>query len=299
MSVPSFYSDLNKSANDLFKKKFDLKKKVGIKHTTKDGLSIVASGTQTKTGIEGDLKANFKCPISCGKFEITHNTGNTLLGKAEFGKLFEGFTAIVEFGHEKADPKKKITKGMKSALTAKYAQEFIAATIDWKNWFPHDSKSQWIKQSTLNATGVIGMDGFSVGVAANLKDFSDLSNREIDASVQYQGKDFTVGFGSSKGQSEMQVSFFHKVSPTYTIGARATDKLVDNKHDPTVEAVAQRQLDRDTLLKTKLSSKGTFSAALQLDVNDPSVQVLLSTSCDINKPNDAPKFGLGLSLGEF
>lgn len=284
--TPPQFKDFGKGLNDLFKKKFDYENTVTIKRSTASGLKIETVGKQVvndkKTSLGGSVKLSYK-EKGLGEFEASNNHAGNLTGKAKFTNLADGVVATLE---------STLNSKFKASAQVDYTQDHVAAS----------AKVQLAEGADAHVTsgtvaGVVGYEGISLGAALNFSNAGGkFGSPDVQMGFNFAENDFQFALTTenSKAGPVVRAKFFQQVNATLQSGFQFDS-------DNTVTLGFQNQLDKDTLLKTTISTSGVINTALNYTLANPSAQVNLATQFNTTNGLDwaAGKHGVGITLGDF
>jgi voltage-dependent anion channel protein 2 len=274
------FSKVGKNVGDLFKKEYDFQYQVATK--SKSGSVNVETGAYGKSGgLNGYGKLCYK-DSSFGSVDLemrTNDKPDKTNIKLTLDKLGDGLEVVVQGN-----------SGSNGSLEASYAQDFFSTNAVLRT----DGSSH-----NLSAAGLITSDGLSVGgqVNLNLADGPELTDYNVGA--EYSEKDITLTLLTKKQGEEIHASYYQKTSSTTTLGCTFT-------HNPDGDARSltfggQHQLDSNTTLKSKASTNGTVSVAVQHRLANPAMLIGVASSFNAlsKDPLVAQQFGVSLKFGDF
>jgi hypothetical protein len=291
--VPPLFSDLGKSAADLFKKKYDYKNVIQLKNKTKAGLTFTSSGDVSAKGVGATVKVNYKND-SFGEGETEIKTSGQTKLQVKAKKLFPGVVVTVT-----GDTNPKEHDKIASVKTqVDYQQDFFSgsASVD----------TSFFDYTLLTGAGVIGFDGLSVGGELKL----DANNRseieDYNVGAQYDQPEYTVTVKTSSKGEQLAASYFQKVSAAHQVGAEVSTKL-DGSDERKAVLGTEYKVDDVTSFKVKgeagfktTGTTGLLAGVLEQRLKDPRVLFSLSTSYTVdNISKYTPKdFGVSVSFGD-
>jgi len=297
--TPPIFSNLGKSASDLFKKKFDDKKDfkniVQVKNKTKSGLVFTTGGEyDLKNILSGSLKITYKEPA--GEIEASASTRGPAKIELKLKKLAKGLTVIITGDttpHWEPSRKPPLYTSPTGKLALEYAQDFFAGTAFVETSF--------FKPSLLAGSAVIGFDGLSVGGEVKLdpnEALKDLNDYNVGA--QYSGSDFVATLKTSEQTRKLTAQYVHTVAADLTVGGEFSTRL-DEKDERLAGLSAEYKVSGDTVTKIRADSAGTIAVAIEHRLPKPRLQIALASAWDaagfsLPKPK---QFGLGLTFGDY
>jgi len=282
--IPTLFSDFGKKTKDLFKKKFDQQNSIATKHVTSGDVTLESS-VSCGDAVDGKLKGTYK-DGRFGKVEVESTTGGDLVGKLELSKLgVAGLKVNVEGGCKKKD-------GCVSKVSGEYGRDFVVGSLALTN-LCHDKPA-------AEASLSIGHEGISVG--GMLKTNLDFAILDKNVGIEWANKDLTLSLFSSGEMKDFSVATSHTVNSSLSVGAQFDFKQKDG--DKCLTVGCEHQIDADTVFKAKVNSCGKFAYAIQHQLANPKLQVVLTSQYQFNKNCAASSccaqsFGLGLNFGDF
>jgi voltage-dependent anion channel protein 2 len=146
----------------------------------------------------------------------------------------------------------------------------------------------------VEATGVVGSDGFSVGGELG---FDTVSGKftKYNAGVNYIKPDFNASVILADKGDTLKASYLHTVSPVSrtTVAAEIAHKISKNENTFTVGGLYE--LDVLTTVKARLNNHGKLAALLQHEWRPKSL-VTISGEVDTKALDKSAKMGLAVSL---
>lgn len=278
--APPTFTDLGKSAKDLFNKgynfgflKLDSTSRAGEKNEVE---FKIASAHNLGTGkLNGNFDVKYKIP----EYGVT---------------LTEKWTTDNSLGTV-IDINEQFGRGLKVTLDSLYAPHSGKRSgklkTDWS--LPTARLTSEVNLTTtpvINAGAVFQKESFLIGASAT---FDTATNKLTNSQLAFgqSTKDYTL-HSFVINSNEFGASFFHKVCPNTEIGAQLGWKVGGNG---AAFAVATKYSpNRDVTLRAKLNNDSQFAAAIQHTLS-PSLKLNLSTQFNL-ATNDAHKFGLGLEF---
>jgi voltage-dependent anion channel protein 2 len=268
--------DLGKKAKDLFKKQYDFKNEIKTTNTT-SGVKIESGGC-SNNGLTGYTKANWTDDY-LGDIEIEAGS----CGKARG-----------QFKLKNAAPGMNLTVGGNCSggvsLETNYAQDNLAATVIASHNLNKGSPS-------MNASAVVGMEGFSLGGQVSL-DCSG-SPKDYSLGAQYATKDLVAALTTAKKGEEINVNVFNQWSSSTCVAASVNVK--PSSGASTFGLGTHWNLNRATSIRAKVNSNGIVATALTHTLASPKMKV--GVSSEYNALSDdafkAQKFGMSFNFGDF
>lgn len=274
--TPPHFKDVAKKSKDLFSKKYDYKNELTATNNTDAGVTMEVGSTYFK---DSYLKASWKT-VDVGAFEgeiHTDASASATKAKATFDQFSKGASVAVT-----------ASSAPTFEVEASYAMDKFAT----KAIVTHSSSALG-----LNLSACVGMDGYVVGANA-LVDATggNAALKSLDFAAQANIKLYQVALKTSKNQSDIALTVWNQYSKTYQWGVSA------NSGKNYSFALAQDMtLNKNTSIKTKVSSCGSAAAVVEHRLSDPAVKIALSTEytslTSLDKP--AQKFGLSMAFGDY
>lgn len=275
--VPPFYTKFGKNLDDLLSKKFATKKEMKILSSADGGRLVFDSALSfnDKTATYGGaLKVTEKL-TDLGVAEVELDTAGKVKGTLELDRLAKGVTVKLA-ANEKPS----------GTLTLNYKQENFASTT---------SVDLSTTSTVLGQAAVVGIDGLSVGGHIDY-DVTTQGIRNYNAGAEYGQADFTVTVQTQDMADAVQASFIHRLRNNINVGGRFLYNIATGNRVFTV--ASEWAVDKDTLVKGKVSSDGEVHAALEQRLRDPSLVFGLSTRFDLHGKAAAQEFGVSASFGD-
>jgi len=281
MSVPPSYSDLGKSARDLFGKGFNYGfYKLECKTKTSSGVEFTTSGNSNHDSgkVNGSLETKYKCSDYGLTFNEKWNTDNTL-----------GTEITIE---------DQIAKGLKLSFDTNFAPQTGKKSGKIKSAFKQDyinvncDVDFDFAGPTIHGAAVLGYNGWLGGYQMSF-DTSKSKLTKSNFAVGYNGGDFTLHTNVNDG-TEFGGSYHQKVNDeletavqlSWTAGSNATRFGLAAKYTP----------DRDTTIRSKINNSGQIGLSYQQKIRD-GVTLTLSSMIEAKNFNaGGHKVGLGLDL---
>lgn len=280
--APPSYDDVGKTASDILNNDYCFDKKLKVKTTTNNGVSLTVENVMSSKGVNGKLTSKFSPfdGISVDKFGV--KTNGRVFVEATLNNALEGaeFTIAAEDGAGKE-------------VSGNFGFSYGADA------FQLDASVDFIKGPTLSAAGTFGYDGFVLGGAATFNTGADAGSggglSDYNGSLSYIGGDFTASLGTSSKASVYGVSIHHNVSADTQVATQFDFNSGDSAKLLTLGGIYT--VDSDTKVQGKIDSNGVVSTNLIQAVSSK-VQLIASAQVDAkNFTGDSHKFGLSLILG--
>lgn len=276
---PKVFSDLGKSASELFKqKKFDLKQSLQIKTSTTDPkATIKVLSSVDKGAVSTELTGKYTIP-SYGKAELTlKDSGNQKLKLENSDGLVDGLTIKAEGDSEHA-----------AKLTAKYTKDFVATQADVE--YSKDG------EITISPSVVVGFDGFSIGLTAKLEPNAKDTFADYNCAFEYAKDALTVTAKTERCADVINSSVHHKFNSDVALGLGFSYNLSDDAKSATVGGTYQ--MTKNMEIRAKLDTSGMVNAVLTHRLSE-SASLKLGSQFDIGKfGKDTHRLGIRLELGD-
>ncbi|CAM6046127.1 unnamed protein product [Sphagnum compactum] len=270
---PVFYSEIGKKARDLLTKDYTYDHKLVISTTTQSGLAFTSNAVKQGDAFLADISTSFrnKNITADVKVDIKSNIITTIT----VDEFAPGAKSIFSF---------TIPDHNSGKVELQYRQDYAAIT-----------GSIGLKPSPIvEATGVVGSDGFAVGGELAF-DTASGNLIKYNAALNY----IQPGFNGSlilvdKGDT-LKASYLHTVSPTSrtTVAAEIAHKISKNENTFTVGGLYD--LDILTTVKARLNNHGKVAALLQHEWRPKSL-VTISGEVDTKALDKSAKLGLAIAL---
>lgn len=279
--APPQYTDLGKTAKDLFNKGYNYGTvKLDVKTKTENGIDFNLTGEHNNDVQKslGTLEAKYTCNTHGIKFVEKWNTDNIL--KSELtceDKVMKGVKLTLDSSYSPAS-------GKKSAVlkTAYKHEKFLLNTdvdLDMNGPVVHNSL-------------VFGHLGWLLGYQSSFDTAKSALTRSNFA-VGYQANDFTLHTNVNDG-TEVGGSIYQKVNSQLGLGVSLSWSSVNNA---TRFALASKyQLDKYASVQAKVNNLSQIGLSYTQELR-PGVKLLLSGLVDGKNINGGGhKLGLGLEL---
>jgi len=278
MSVP-LWKSFGKSINDLLSQKYDFERQAKFKTLTKSGLTFETTArTSRASEYAGALRTIYTRP-DYGIFDVELDT--------------EGY---VNFSTE-AD---QLAKGVVLKISGNHVPVYgVDVTYRRENLSTSAGVSQSKKGFALDGTAAVGQDGLSVG-AQGRYDLTDHAVTDYNAGVEYAQPDHTIAVKTANSASKLALSYVHTLNPDFTVGGQFVYNLASVSPVTSELTVGTSYVvSRDTLVKSKFSSGGIVTAALDQRLFNPKLQLGLAAEFDARHQSLTPeRFGVSLTFGD-
>jgi len=277
------YNKLGKSFSDLLKKRFDYNSKVSVRNAVTSDVTIESSASLTEKGnYSGAVKATYK-NRDFGEVESEANTDGLLTGQIKATKLVDNLTLTVS-GTERPSGK----------VLAEYQQDYFSVS----GQVEHNSET-----TKLEATAVVGFEGFSVGGQARY-DTATSDLEDYNAGAEYTHDDFTATLVTTDRADKLVASYFHKMKNRgglkSAIGGRFEYDLTKQSNNRLLTIGAEPEIDSATTAKGKIDSNGSIAALVEHRLDNPSIKLAFAAQWSgKNKSTTPEKFGVGVFFGDI
>ncbi|XP_023664236.2 non-selective voltage-gated ion channel VDAC2-like isoform X1 [Paramormyrops kingsleyae] len=281
MAVPPSYSDLGKSAKDVFSKGYGFGLvKLDLKTKSESGVEFITSGSSSvDTGkATGNLETKYKLPDLGLSFSQKWNTDNTLTSEITLeDQLAQGLKLTFDTSFVPNTGKKS------GKLKAGYKREYVNLGCDVDFDFAGP---------TVHAATVLGYEGWLVGYQMAF-DTAKSKLVQNNFALGYKAGDFQLHTNVNEG-TEFGGSIYQKVndkletavSLAWTAGSNNTRFGIAGKY----------QLDQDTSLSAKVNNASLVGVGYTHSLR-PGVKLTLSALIDGKNFNTGGhKVGLGFEL---
>jgi len=279
--VPPLYSKIGKSLSDLLKKKFEYSSKVSTRNNVNSEVNIESTATLSEKGTySGAVKATYKNK-DFGEVETEANTEGVFTGQVKATKLVDNLTVTVS-GTERPSGK----------VLAEYAQDHFALS----GQVEHNSET-----TKIEATAVVGFDGFSVGGQARY-DTATSDFEDYNAAAEYTHDDFTATIVTTDRADKLTGSYIHRLKNRAglksLVGGRFEFDLTKNNNARVLTIGAEHEVDKSTTVKGKIDNNGTLAAVVEHRLDNPSLKLQFAAQWK-GKNTTPEKFGFGLNFGDY
>lgn len=284
MGPPSF-SDLGKSAKDLFSKNFTFGV-VKIEHKTSasEGISLTTSGTHSFSSgvLDGSLKAEYKLPEYGAKFAQKWDTKNDLSSEISVeDKLVNGLKNTLEFTFNPNDGRKD------TKFKTSFKQSFLNSSLDFDLMKPNNLVNGSIAISCPNKD----WDKFVLGTNFSF-DNEKRSIGKMTFAASFIDKDFVL-FTSLCGDN-VNTSVYYTPRCCLQTAINVNAKLKEGRS--VIGFASQYKVDKDSFVKAKIDTSAIVGVAYCRTVLS-GVKLTLSGQFNATRPNDGDhKLGLTLEF---
>jgi len=280
-AVPPPYSDLGKSARDLFSKGFNYGSyKMELKTKTATGVEFTTSGSQNHDSGKnnGTLETKYKWKDYGLTFQEKWNTDNTIATEITIeDQLAKGLKLSFDTQFAPQTGKKS------GRIKTSYKQDHINLNADVDFDFAGP---------TVHGAGVLGYNGWLAGYQMTF-DTAKSKLTKNNFAVGFAADDFTLHTSVNDG-SEFGGSYHQKVNDeletgvqlSWTAGSNATRFGLAAKYTP----------DRDTTIRAKINNSSQIGLSYQQKIRDGVTLTLSSLLEGKNFNAGGHKVGLGLDL---
>lgn len=286
MSVPAF-SDIAKPANDLLSRDFYhlANANLEIKSKAPNGVAFTVKGksNQKDGSIAASLEGKYADKATGLTLTQGWNTANVLDTKLELADAF--------------------TPGLKGELFTSFFPETGAKSAKLNFHFRQPAfhgraffDLLKAKGPTFTGDATYGQNGFLVGSEFGY-DISSGSVTKYSLAAGYSASTYTAAITSVSNLSVFSGSYFHKISSSTELGAKATwDSNSAAGQGVGLEVGTKHQLDGSAFVKAKINSQAIASLAYSQSLR-PGVRLGLGASFDTQKLNQsAHKLGASLTF---
>ncbi|CAH1794453.1 unnamed protein product [Owenia fusiformis] len=281
MSVPPSYSDLGKSARDLFGKGFNFGfHKLDVKTKSSNGVEFKTCGSSNQD--TGKINANLETKYKWGEYGLTFtenwNTDNVLATEIAIeDQLAKGLKLTFDTSFAPQTGKKS------GKIKTAYKQEYVNANVDVDFDFAGP---------TVHGAGVLGYNGWLAGYQMSF-DTSKSKLSRNNFSVGYSSGDFQLTTNVNDG-AEFGGSVYQKLNSnletgvqlSWAAGSNATKFSLAAKYTP----------EPDSTFRAKVNNSSQIGLAYSQKVRD-GVTLNLSALVDAKNFNaGGHKLGFGLDL---
>ncbi|KAF5097290.1 hypothetical protein D0Z03_001448 [Geotrichum reessii] len=286
MSVPAF-SDIAKPANDLLSRDFYhlANANLEIKSKAPNGVAFTVKGksSQKDGSIAGSIEGKYSDKATGLTLTQGWSTANVLDTKIELADAF--------------------TPGLKGELFTSFFPESGAKSAKLNFHFKQPAFHGRAFFDLLKSTGPVftgdatyGQNGFLVGTEFGY-DIANGSVTKYSSALGYSTPTYTAALTATSNLTVFTSSYFHKVSPSTQIGAKATwDSKSAAGQGVGLEVGTKHQLDGSAFVKAKINSQAIASLSYSQALR-PGVTLGLGASFDTQKLNQsAHKLGASLTF---
>jgi hypothetical protein len=282
---PPQFGDFGKGLNDLLKKKFDFKNQVTIKRATSHGLKV-ETGVVVGKSLDGSVKLTYK-EKGLGEFEASNSTSGVLKSKAKFTDLSPGVTLTVE---------SELSKTIKITKTVDYKQDHFSGRVK-ASFKEADPTQKTTSEKAVSVAAAVGWDGISIGGEVSGSSKTEFKEFEKNFGFNFAEDDFSFSLQTEQANDKSPIvsaRFFQKVNADLQSGFKFDSNNV-------ITIGSEYKLDKSTVLKHSICTKGVVQSAINHTLSNPSVQ--LNLAAEFNTENffswSTNKYGLGFTLGDL
>jgi len=279
--APPLYSDLGKTAKDLFNKGYNYGLvKLDVKTKTKNDIDFNITG-EHNTDVQktlGTLEAKYKSPTYGLTFVEKWNTDNILKSEITFeDQVISGSKLAVDTSYSPATGKKSMV--LKTAY--KHDKVNFNTDVDFDFNGP-----------VINSALVFGHQGWLAGLQATF-DTAKSKLTHNNFAVGYQAQDFTLHTNVNDG-TEVGGSIYQRVNPNLELGVSLSWSSESNA---TRFALASKySVDKDSTLQAKVNNLSQIGLGYTQNLRD-GVKLTLSALVDGKNINGGGhKIGVGFEL---
>lgn len=281
MAAPPSYSDLGKSARDLFSKGFNYGfYKVEAKTKTDSGVEFTSNGSSNHDSgkFNGSLETKYKCSEHGLTFSEKWNTDNTLGTEISIeDQLVKGLKLSFDTQFAPQTGKKS------GKIKTQYKQEYFNANFDVDFDFAGP---------TINGAAVAGYNGWLAGYQFGF-DTSKSKLSKSNFAVGYKADDFTLNTSVNDG-SEFGGSVFQRVNSSLETGVQL--KWAAGSNATSFGIAAKYTPEKDTTLRAKVNNNSQIGLSYQQKIRS-GVSLTLSTNIEGKNFNQGGhKVGLGIDF---
>jgi len=281
MVIPPSYSDLGKSARDLFNKGYNYGFfKLECKTKASNGMEFTTSGNHNSDSgkVSGSLETKYKCSDYGMTFTEKWNTDNVLATEVTIeDQIAKGQKLSFETSFAPHSGKKT------GKIKAGYKRDYINFNCDVDFDFAGP---------TIHGAGVLGYNGWLAGYQMSF-DTSKSKLTKNNFGVGYAGDDFTL-HTCVNDTSEFAGSIHQKVSKNVETGINLSWTAGTNTTRFGIGA--KYVVDKDCTLRAKVNNSGQIGLGYTQTLRD-GVQLTLSALVDAKNINTGGhKLGIGLDL---
>jgi len=277
---PGLYADLGKKASDLLTKEFPDKTKFEVKTKTASGLNFEASMTRNADGsIFGLVNPKYKFASHGVEASLSLDTKRN-------SKLEVSATDFLP--------------GLKSTVTASSDSESVKLDMEYKHeYLTFGTSLDFLgpKGNTLNASGVIGLDGLALGLQAEYLYAGADNSKFTSASgvASYSGNDFVASVLTRNKGDIIGGTFYQKINSRAAVGAELTVDVKKQAESPVFTIGGAYDLDADTTVKGKFNTEGKISFSWAQRVHKH-VRVVLGSQINTNNLSGSGNHSIGLTF---
>lgn len=282
MSNTVLFKDLGKNSRDLLSREFS-----GDKAT---------QTTEWKGKTDGDVSVTAKMVRDAKAVTV-----GTLVFEAKLAEYNATFKNEVTT-ERKCKSEVKFTDvgtdGLNATVTVDAASDDVAGTfaVDFQNpTVGFDAKVKYASGIELASGLVLATNGFTLGGAVDAYNVSKGEYKSFTGQLGYTAADFEAGVTGklAGGNTEVGVSYYHKLSGDWKVGADAT--YPQGSGDASAKLVFGTEWSpaKNTTYKARLDTEGTLALALKQQYSD---NVTFSVGSSTDTSAQTSKFGFSLNL---
>jgi len=281
MAVPPSYSDLGKSARDIFGKGFGFGfVKLDAKTTTSNGVGFtVSSASSNDTGkVDASLETKYSWKEYGLSFKEKWNTDNTLSTEVTIeDQIAQGCKLSLDTSFSPQTGKKS------GQIKTGYKRDYINFTTDVDFDFAGP---------TVHSTGVVGYEGWLAGFQVSF-DTAESKLKRSNFALGYKTSDFQLHTAVNEG-SDFSGSIYQKVNDSLQTAINVGWASTTNT--TRFALGAKYVLDSDATLNAKISNTSQFGIGYTQSLR-PGVKMTLAALVDGKSLNQGGhKLGIGLDL---
>jgi voltage-dependent anion channel protein 2 len=258
---------------DLLTKDYTYDHKFVVATTTQSGLAFTSNAVKRGEALLADVTTSFKNKNITADVKV--DTKSNIITTITVDEFAPGAKSIFSF---------TIPDHNSGKLELQYRQDYAAIT----------GKVGLTPSPIVEATGVVGSDGFAVGGELAF-DTASGNITKYSAGLNVIKPDFNASLTLADKGDTLKASYLHTVSPVSrtTVAAEIVHKISKNENTFTVGGLYE--LDVLTTVKARLNSHGKVAALLQHEWRPKSL-VTISGEVDTKALEKAAKMGLAISL---
>jgi voltage-dependent anion channel protein 2 len=258
---------------DLLTKDYTYDHKLVISTTTQSGLAFTSNAVKRGDALLADISTSFRNKNITADVKV--DTKSNIITTITVDEFAPGAKSIFSF---------TIPDQNSGKVELQYRQDYAAIT-----------GSIGLKPSPIvEATGVVGSDGFAVGGELAF-DTASGNLTKYNAALNYIQPGFNGSLILADKGDTLKASYLHTVSPTSrtTVAAEIAHKISKNENTFTVGGLYE--LDILTTVKARLNNHGKVAALLQHEWRPKSL-VTISGEVDTKALDKSAKLGLAIAL---
>ncbi|PXF48510.1 Voltage-dependent anion-selective channel [Gracilariopsis chorda] len=288
------YKDLGKTAKKLLNDDFICgEKKIQLKTKTDSGMTYTTTGkllSKVETIAPKDDKDTPKEQLIetlCGDLSCKYK----LSGATMTTKLFTSGMLTQEVELENTG-----VKGLKlNVLGLLGEKQSLLATAEYIH--PHVSfvaKADALAKAAVTSSMTVGMHGITAGVQGTL-DIESKNVNKVDAILNYSsGKEHEATVMLMDKGKKAKFAYSHVRNSDFSVAAEF--EYNRDKDSKELAMGTKYEVDRDTTLKTKITSGGSFSVSYIQDIRANTTLTICSNFNVIGDKKPSHRFGLALVI---